>query len=243
MNLDDIGNLWVYLSDSPLLAILITMLAYLGSYYLIQRFRLLRRLHLQPALLTIVILIVVLESTGTPYKQYFSGAQFIHFLLGPATVMLAVPIYDNMARIRMMLMPVLMGIIGAVLVSAILTVGLAKLFGLPDDIIVSLAPKSVTTPIAMGVSQSLGGLPSLTAALSLITGLIGCFTGPMVFRLTKAHDHVVKGFAMGSASHGFGTAASFASISVLAGAFSGLAMGCVGLATALILPVLHLFMF
>ncbi|MGJ8522309.1 Antiholin-like protein LrgB [Carnimonas sp. R-84981] len=242
MKVTSIDSLWVYLSASPLLSLFLTAAAYLGSYYLIKHFKLLSKLNLQPAVLAIAALIAVLALTHTSYDDYFAGAQFIHFLLGPATVMLAVPIYDNLARIRMMMAPMLLGIAGAVLASAFLTIGLSMLFHLPAQMVASFAPKSVTTPIAMGVSQSIGGIPALTAALSLITGIVGCFTGPLVFKLTGAHDHVVKGFTMGSSCHGFGTAQSFASISVLAGAFSGLAMGCVGLATALILPFLQVFM-
>lgn len=240
MNVASIDSVWVYVSTTPLLALFLTTAAYLGSYYLVRRVSVLRKLNLQPAVLAIVALIIVLECTGTSYHTYFQGAQFIQFLLGPATVMLAVPIFDNLGRIRAMLAPMLGGILAAVLASTFLTVGLATLLHMPTQVIESLEPKSVTTPIAMGVSQSIGGIPALTAALSLITGMIGCFTGPVVFRFMGVHDHIVKGFSMGASCHGFGTAQSFATISVLAGAFSGLAMGCVGLATAILIPIINM---
>ncbi|ANF58074.1 LrgB family protein [Halotalea alkalilenta] len=235
MILTEIDTIWVYLSASPLLSLFLTISFYLGCYQLCRRFRLLRGVH--PAVVTIIALICLLQLTGTSYQSYFEGAQFIHFLLGPATVMLAVPMFDNLARVRSMMMPLLSGCIAAVVASAFLTLGIATLLGAPPEIIASMAPKSVTVPIAMGVAESLGGIPALTAAIVLITGIIGCLTGPLVFRVLGVHDHTVKGFTMGASAHGFGTAQSFASISALAGAFSGLAMGCVGLSTAIMLPI------
>ena len=115
---------------------------------------------------------------------------------------------------------------------------IANVTGSPSEVSISLAPKSITTPIAMGVSAKLHGQPALTAAMVLITGVVGCFTAPLVFRALGIHDHTVKGFTLGMTAHGFGTAYGFASISALAGAFSGLAMGIAGLTTAAIAPLI-----
>lgn len=200
-----------------------------------------RRAHgsplLHPVLLALSLIILFLYATGTSYKTYFDGAQFIHFLLGPATVALAVPLYDHFERVKALWLPLLAACLTG-LITAVLTVLLAGIcLGLPEGALLSLAPKSVTSPIAIGIADKIGGFPSLAAGLVLITGAIGCLLAPFVFRWLKVEDDEVKGFAMGVAAHGFGTASAF-QISALAGAFSGLAMGLTGLLTAFILPVI-----
>lgn len=236
MNVTGIDALWVYLSGSPLLSLFLTVGLFAGSFELVSRVCWLRFVH--PAVLTIAVLIVFLLSTGTPYPRYFEGAQFIHFLLGPATVVLAVPLFDNLPRIRAMMMPLVSSCLFGVLIAVVFTLTLSMVTGSPDAVSISLAPKSVTTPIAMGISGALGGIPELTAAMVLVTGVLGCLTGPLVFKVFGIHDHTVKGFTMGLTAHGFGTAHSFTTISALAGAFAGLAMGIAGVTTAVLMPLL-----
>lgn len=232
---DLINKIWVFSADFPKFSILFTILVFALSFELSRRVRFMRHIH--PAIMTIAAIIVLLKVTGTPYKSYFEGAQFIHLLLGPATVVLAVPLFDNLDRIRTMLMPLLSSCIFGVVMAIVFTMVTARVTGSPSAVSISLAPKSVTTPIAMQIAEKLHGLPSLTAAMVLVTGVVGCLTAPLVFRVLGIHDHTVKGFTLGMTAHGFGTAHSFATISALAGAFSGLAMGIAGLATAAIAPL------
>ncbi|MBZ5877585.1 LrgB family protein [Chromohalobacter israelensis] len=240
MNLPVLDRLWVYLSASPLLYLLVTLLAFIAAT------RINRRLggtpFLHPVIIAIVLLIGFLKLTRTDYVTYFEGAQFIHFLLGPATVALAIPLYDYRERVRRMLLPILLGGGAGIVMAVTSTVGLAMLMGASRETVLTLAPRSVTSPIAMGIAEKLGGIPSLAAGLVLLTGSVGCALGPVIFRLVKVRDPSVQGFAMGLAAHGFGTAHSFSSIGAVAGAFAGLSMGLTGLFTAFLLPpIVHLF--
>ncbi len=232
---DEIVDIWVYLSATPLLWLAATFIVFQGAIWLNARLGSNPVLH--PVLLAMAGLMLILLATGTDYDTYFEGAQFIHFMLGPATVALAIPLYDHRREIRALMMPLLVsGVVGAS-TAAISAVGVAWLLGADRLTLLSLAPKSVTSPIAMGVTEKLGGLPSLTAALVLITGSLGCILAPPLIRLLGIRDDKVKGFAMGLAAHGFGTAQAFG-ISATAGAFAGLGLSMAGVITALILPLL-----
>lgn len=239
MTLGALDQLWVYLTSEPLLNLLLTLLAYMVGVYANRWSKGFILFH--PVIVATTLIVSVLLYTQTSYARYFEGAQFIHFLLGPATVALAIPLYDHLAKVRAMLLPILGACLVGILVSAMTTLGIAFLMGAPHDMLMTLAPRSVTTPIAMGIASELGGIPSLAAGLVLITGAIGSATGPLLFRLAKTKDPTVQGFTMGLSAHGFGTAHSFATLGPLAGAFAGLAMGLTGLLTAFVLPfVLHL---
>ncbi|NRB58287.1 MAG: LrgB family protein [Salinicola sp.] len=233
-------QIWVYLSASPLLHLFATLLAFIVATVINRWAGGTPLLH--PVIVTIALLIGFLLLTGTDYPTYFQGAQFLHFLLGPATVALAIPLYDHRERVRRMLWPILIGTISGVATAVVSALGIAMALGANTETVLSLAPKSVTSPIAMGIAEKLGGIPSLTAGLVLITGVVGCIVGPWIFRMTRITDPTVQGYSMGLAAHGFGTAYCFASIGAVAGAFSGLAMGISGLITAFLLPPLvHLF--
>ncbi|WP_110599534.1 LrgB family protein [Salinicola lusitanus] len=236
MNTLGLEQIWVYLSASPLLHLFATLLAFILATYINRWAGGTPLLH--PVIVTIALLIGFLLFTGTDYATYFQGAQFLHFLLGPATVALAIPLYDHRERVRRMLRPIVIGTITGVATAVISAVGVAMALGANTETVLSLAPKSVTSPIAMGIAEKLGGIPSLTAGLVLITGVIGCIVGPWIFRLTRITDPTIQGYSMGLAAHGFGTAYCFASVGAVAGAFSGLAMGVSGLTTAFLLPPL-----
>jgi predicted murein hydrolase (TIGR00659 family) len=188
-------------------------------------------------LLSIVAIVAVLAATGTSYQTYFDGAQFVHFLLGPATVALAIPLYRQFEKVRRSAVAVVVSIVAGSLTAAVSAVGIAWLLGGSREALASLAPKSVTTPVAMGIAEQFGGLPSLTAALVIITGILGAIAGPFVLDLLRVRSMSARGLAMGTASHGIGTARAL-QVSEVAGAFSGLAMGLNALATALLLPLL-----
>lgn len=228
-------ELWVYLAASPLLGLTLTLLAYQGALWLHVRSG--HHPLVNPVLIAVIVLVLLLTATGTRYETYFAGAQFVHFLLGPATVALAVPLYLQMRRVRAMLLPILAGLLAGSLTAILTAVATARLLGASAATELSLAPKSVTTPIAMGITERLGGIPSLTAVFVLITGVLGAVGGRYVFNALKVKDPAVRGFAMGVASHGIGTARAF-QVNEQSGAFAALAMGLNGALTALLLPLL-----
>lgn len=228
-------ELWVYLAREPLLHLTLTLLAYLAGVWLHQRSG--QSALLNPVVVAIVLLVGLLLLTDTSYARYFEGAQFIHFLLGPATVALAVPLYQHFGRIRAQLLPILAGLLAGSLTAIVSATGLVWLMSGSRDTLVSMAPKSVTTPVAMGIAEQLGGLPSLTAVLVIMTGIIGAVTGPLLLRRLHIEDDTARGLALGVAAHGIGTARAF-QINDLAGAFSGLGMGLNALLTALLVPLI-----
>ncbi|MBV1787063.1 LrgB family protein [Marinobacterium sp. D7] len=228
-------SFWVYFSARPLFWIVLTLAVFMFSRWLNRRLGGLALFH--PVLLSMAILISLLVITGTDYDTYFDGAQFIHFLLGPATVALAVPLCDYFDRVRKMWLPILIATLCGVVTAVVSGVGIAWLLGGETRTILTLAPKSVTSPIAIGIVEKIGGYPSMAAGLVLITGMIGCVVAPWVFRLLKIEDEVSRGFSLGLSAHGFGTAYALG-LSGMAGAFAGLAMGVAGLVTAFLLPVL-----
>ncbi len=228
-------QIWVYLAASPLVGLTLTLVAYQLAYLFYQRCG--RNPLANPVLIAVTLLVALLMLTGTSYQTYFDGAQFVHFLLGPATVALAVPLYTQFRRVRSMLWPVVAGLIAGSLTASLSAVAIARLLGASLATQLSLAPKSVTTPIAMGVAERIGGIPSLTAVLVILTGIIGAVCARFVFDAMKIGDPAIRGFAIGVASHGIGTARAF-QVNEQAGAFAALAMGLNGALTALVLPLL-----
>ena len=228
-----LAALWVYLAASPLLWLSLTLVCYLIA---VRVYRLGRESPwLNPVAIAVGLLIALLVLTGTPYETYFDGAQFVHFLLGPATVSLAIPLYRQRHRLRSLALPIVAGLLASILAAASSAVGLGMLLGADAETLISLAPKSVTAPVAMGISEKLGGLPSLTAVLVVSTGILGAVLGTGLFRLLGIRDDAVKGFALGATSHGIGTARAF-QVGPAMGAFAGLAMALSAFATALLLP-------
>ena len=227
-------EIWVYLSASPLLGLTVTLLAYQAAFWLYRRSGM--NPLANPVLIAVTILVLLLTLAGTGYETYFAGAQFVHFLLGPATVALAVPLYTQFRRVRAMLLPVLAGLVAGCITAAVSAVLVARLFGASLPTQLSLAPKSVTTPIAMGIAERIGGIPSLTAVLVIITGILGAVGARFVLDAARVRDPAIRGFAIGTAAHGIGTARAF-QVSEQAGAFAALAMGLNGVLTALLVPV------
>lgn len=227
-------DIWVYLSATPLLFLTLTLLVYQAAYWIYRR----AGFHplLNPVAVSIALLVALLRLTGTRYETYFGGAQFVHFLLGPATVALAVPLYAQLDKLRRALWPICGALLAGSVTALASAVGIAWALGASDVTLLSIAPKSVTTPIAMGIVERLGGLPSLTAVLVVSTGIIGAIGAKYVLDALGMIDHAVRGFALGTAAHGIGTARAFQE-SEEAGAFSGLAMGLTGLVTAVLFPL------
>ena len=190
-----------------------------------------------PLLVAIVVLALILLVTGTPYKTYMQGGQHINFLLGPATVALAVPLYEQRLRLAKMWLPLLCGLVSGGTVAIVSAVLIAGALGASPETMISLAPKSVTVPIAMGVSKNLGGVPELTAALVVITGVVGALMCRGILALLREKNDATRGFAIGLAAHGVGTATAF-QMNRDTGAFSGLSMGLTGLFTAFAAPAI-----
>jgi len=231
----DLQTIWVYLAAQPLLGLTLTLLAYLAGQFLFAKGR--RSPLLNPVLLAVVILILLLKGTGTSYQTYFQGAQFVHFLLGPATVALALPLYRQLHALKRSMLAVAAALMAGSVVASLSTMAIARALGAAPQTVLSMGPKSVTTPIAMGVAEQIGGLPSLTAALVLITGIGGAVSGPWILDRLRIRDERARGLAIGTASHGIGTARALQE-SQTAGAFSGLAMGLNGVVTAVLVPIL-----
>ena len=196
---------------------------------------------LNPTLLAIALVVGVLTVTGTSYKRYFDGAQFVHFLLGPAVVAMAVPLYRHTAMIRKSAGALFAGL-GIGCVTAILSsVLLARAFGGARDLWLSMAPKSATTAISMAIAEKTGGVPALTAVLTISTGITGACLAGYVLRLVGIKEWHARGFAMGLSSHGIATASAFQE-NEIAGTFASLAMALNGIATAALVPLIVSFL-
>ncbi len=232
------ADVWVYLSATPLLGLTATLLAHQAA--LAAHHRAGGHPLVNPVAVAVVLLGTGLWATRTPYATYFEGAQFVHFLLGPATVALAVPLYEQLHRLRRLWWPLLAGLLAGTVASGLTAVLVAWALGASPATLASLVPKSVTTPVAMGIADALGGLPSLTAVLVVSTGVVGAATGRYVLDAARVHDPMVRGFAMGTVAHGIGTARAF-QVSAETGAFAGLAMGLSAVLSALLLPPLAAF--
>ncbi len=230
----DIKSLWVYLSASPLLWLTLTLTAYVAGDALSRRLK--RHPLANPVLIAGGLIVAVLLATGTGYSAYFEGAQFVHFLLGPATVALAVPLWKNRALVRANLVPMAAALAAGSLAAAASAVLVAWALGAPPSVLASIAPKSVTAPVAMELAKSLGGVPELTAVLVIATGVIGALIVTPLMNALKITDFAARGFSAGVASHGIGTARAF-QVSETAGAFAGIAMGLNAALTSLLVAL------
>ena len=192
---------------------------------------------LNPILLTIALLILFLKLTGISYETYQAGGQLIEFWLKPAVVALGVPLYLQLEMIKKQLLPILLSQLVGCLVGIVSVVLVAKLLGATPDVICSLAPKSVTTPIAMEVSNTTGGIPSLTAAVVVLVGLFGAVFGFKILTLGRVKSPIAQGLSMGTASHAIGTSAAM-EISRKYGAYASLGLTLNGILTALLTPTI-----
>jgi predicted murein hydrolase (TIGR00659 family) len=233
--MNDLRQLWVYLSASPLLHLTLTLVAFQIGLAIHKRAG--GHPLANPVLIAVALIVALLLITGTDYGSYFEGAQFVHFLLGPATVALAIPLYRQFEAVRRSAVAILVSILAGSLTAAASAVAIAWAMGASRDSLVALAPKSVTAPVAMAITRELGGLPSLTAALVILTGITGAMLGPILLNRLGIADWQARGLAIGTASHGIGTARAL-QVNEVAGAFSGLAMGLNAIATAILLPLL-----
>ncbi|MDR3529559.1 MAG: LrgB family protein [Rhodopila sp.] len=232
---DEVFALWVYLARTPLLWLTVTILV----YCLCDRFSaaLHRNPLANPVLLSMCLVGLLVRGTGTPYGTYFDGAQFVHFLLGPATVALGIPLYQNRQLVLRSILPMACALVAGSVTALVSAVMIARMLGASPTIVTSIAPKSVTAAVAMGVSGRLGGDPALTAVLVILTGILGAVVVTPLMNGLGITDKWARGFAAGLAAHGIGTARAF-QVDPLAGTFAGIAMGLNALLTALLVPLL-----
>lgn len=191
---------------------------------------------LNPVLISAAIIIAGLYATGTSYDDYFAGGRFIHLMLGPATVALAIPLVTHMGKIKATALPAAIALVCGSATAIGSAIGITYLLGASPETMISMAPKSATAPIAMGISEISGGVPAFTAVLAISTGILGAVFGKQILDLLGIRDWQVVGFSIGVSSHGIGTARAF-QLNEVAGTFAGIAMGLNGLLTAVLVPV------
>lgn len=231
-------ELWTYLSTTPLFGLTATLSVYVLAHAFYQRVR--QAPWANPVLWSVVTLALLLSLTHTAYPTYFSGAQFIHVLLGPAVVALGWPLWQRRAELVLRWRPLLL----ASLVGGAAAAGSAVVLGwaleLPADVLRSLAPKSVTAPVAMGITERLGGIPALAAVMAVVTGLVGALSAKPLFALlgvgSTPTDWQARGFALGTASHGIGAARAM-QVNADAGAYAGLALGLQAVLASVLMPL------
>jgi len=227
-------EIWVYLSGSPLLALILTLGAYHAGVLAYERAG--RNPLANPVLIAVTIIAAIIVAIDMPYAKYFEGAQFVHFLLGTATVALAVPIYEGLGALRGRIVPLFVALLAGGAVSIASAVGIAALLHADPAIVGALWAKSVTAPIAMGVAERIHVSPTLTAVFAVTTGILGAVLARYVLDAVGAKAWWQRGFALGIASHGIGTSRAF-SVSEEAGTYASLAMGLHGILGAVAIPL------
>ena len=229
-----IHEIWVYLSGSPLLALILTLAAYQAGVMIYERAN--RNPLANPVAIAIAIVAAVITLIDMPYAKYFEGAQFVHFLLGTATVALAVPIYKGLDALRGRIFPLLAALLAGGVTSIVSAVGIAKLLGADAAIVGGFYAKSVTAPIAMGVAERINVSPTLTAVFAVTTGILGAILVRYVLDAVGSKAWWQRGFALGVAAHGIGTSRAF-SVHPEAGTYASLGMGLHGVLGAVLIPI------
>lgn len=192
---------------------------------------------LNPVLLTIAVIIIFLKVAHISFETYNQGGYLIEFWLKPAVVALGVPLYLQLETIKKQLLPILLSQLAGCLIGVISVVLIAKLLGASQEVILSLAPKSVTTPIAMEVTKSIGGIPSLTAAVVVCVGLLGAVCGFKTMKIMRVGSPIAQGLSMGTAAHAVGTSTAM-DVSSKYGAYASLGLTINGIFTALLTPTI-----
>ena len=229
----DFVQLWVYLASTPLFGLTATLVTYVAAQAGYDRLG--RAPWANPVLWSVVVIGCVLVVTATPYPTYFAGAQFVHVLLGPAVVALAWPLWLRRAEVRRRGVALTLAAIVGGLAAAGSAVAIGWAFGLPADVLRSLAPKSVTAPVAMGIAERIGGVPALAAVFAVLTGMVGALSAKYLFNLLRIDSWAVRGFALGTASHGIGAARAL-QVHADAGAYAGIALGLQVVLASLFMP-------
>ncbi|MGA1932992.1 LrgB family protein [Arcobacter sp. YIC-464] len=236
MNIDALIE---YISNSTLIWLILTLGSFKLGIIIYEKFN--KHTLLQPIIISYIVIMSVLFITGVSYEEYFRGVEIIHFFLGPATVALALPLYNNLKYIKSLFLPIMITLIVAGVFSILIAVLLLWVLDANMPTILSMTTKSITAPIAIITSEQIGAIPSLAVGFVIITGIIGALLGTFIFKIIKIKHDTSKGFALGVVSHGIGTARAV-EISQKAAAFSALAMGLSGIFTAVFLPLIIQFL-
>lgn len=231
--LPNLSDIWVYLAATPLFGLTLTLVAYVAADAAYQRSN--KHPLANPVLIAVALIIMVLLASGVSYQTYFEGAQFVHFLLGTATVALAVPLARLWRELKAQALPLVIAMLTGGIASIVVAVGVATLLDAPPQVVASLLPKSVTAPIAMGIAEQIGGSPTLAAVFTLTTGIVGALIATPLLNALGMSQWAQRGFAVGVAAHGIGTARAY-SVHPQAGAYASLGMGLHALIGALALP-------
>ncbi len=196
---------------------------------------------LHPLVTSILAIIAVLEVLGIHYESFRQSSHLIHFMLGPSVVALGYVLYEQIQYLKGNVVSILTSVFVGALVGIVSVIVIGKLMGADQALIATLQPKSVTTPIAMGIAEKAGGIPSLTAVIVVAVGIFGSIVGPVIMKVLGIESHIAKGLALGASSHGVGTATAI-QIGAIEGALSGLAIGLMGIMTAVLVPVIGLIL-
>jgi predicted murein hydrolase (TIGR00659 family) len=230
------GEAWDWLRVSPLLGLGLTLGGYAVGRWAHRRTG---NPVLQPVLVAIVLVAAVLLVADIPYRDYLVGGSFVSFWLGPATVALALPLHHEWHLVRRAALPVLTGIVAGAVVSIAAAVLVTEVSGGSRALQLTMAPKAATTPVSIAISDQIGGIPALTAVLTIVAGITGAVAGPWLLDLLRVRDPRARGLALGAASHGIGTSRALQE-SRTEGAFSALSMALTALATSILVPVVLL---
>lgn len=233
-----ISEIWVYLSGDPLFALVLTLASYQLGYMLYVKTN--RNPLVNPVGVSIIVTSIIIVMLDMPYAKYFEGAQFIHFLLGTATVALAIPIYHGLKNMRGKLIPIVLAMIVGSSASIASAVAITTWMGAGDNIIGSMYAKSVTAPIAMGIAERINVSPTLTAVFTVITGMLGAILAPYILNALKIQRWWIRGTAIGVGAHGLGITRAF-SVNEEAGIYASMAMGLNGVLSAIALPLVLSF--
>jgi predicted murein hydrolase (TIGR00659 family) len=231
---DEFVQLWVYLSSSPLFGLTATLVTYSLAQAAYDRLG--RVPWANPVLWSVVVIGSMLVLSGTAYQAYFAGAQFVHVLLGPAVVALAWPLWLRRAEVRRRGVALVVAALLGGAAAAASAVLAAWALDLPMDVVRSLAPKSVTAPVAMGISERIGGVPALSAVFAVLTGMVGALSAKYLFDALRIDSLAVRGFALGTAAHGIGAARAL-QVDADAGAYAGIALGLQVLLASVLMPL------
>ncbi|MDD2832477.1 MAG: LrgB family protein [Methylotenera sp.] len=229
-----IAEIWVYLSGSPLFALILTLATYQWGYLLYVRAN--RNPVVNPVAISVLLATLTIYMLDMPYEKYFEGAQFVHFLLGTATVALAIPIYRGFKNLKGKILAMLAALVVGSACGIASAVGIASMLGAGDSIVGSMYAKSVTAPIAMGIAERIQVSPTLTAVFTVITGMLGAILAPFIMNFIKIKPWWIRGTAIGVGAHGLGITRAF-SVNEEAGTYASMAMGLNGVLSAILLPV------
>ncbi len=231
-----IVEIWVYLSGSPLVALFVTLVAYQIGLRAYQKTK--QNPLVNPVAIAVILVATFIELIEMPYDKYFQGAQFIHFLLGSATVALAIPIYRGIGSLKNRGIPLMVALLVGGVISIASGVGISTILGADKNIIGAFYSKSVTAPIAMGIAERMAASPTLTAIFAVCTGILGAILAPYVLNLLRIKPWWQRGFAIGVASHGIGASRAL-SINGEAGTYASLAMGLHGITGSIAIPLIY----